>query len=198
MPSRLAANALSPPVPPVGHGAGVPTAPDVGSPTPAERLARSRDEIRELMKEISAPHQRRRPVAGAAQGAGAAGPSMVDSLLDKAQSLPGVSVLLEAARGWWAHHPWRVVTLVAADAGRAAITPVAQRHPVALVLGAALFGAMAFRWGPWRWLVKPAVLAGFLPRLLTRAAGRVPIESWLSGLAVFSRPCASTKSDPRP
>jgi hypothetical protein len=173
------------PAPAAGKAAGS----EVVEPSAAERLARSREEMRSLMQEIKAPHERR-PAAGPGVRAAAA------TVVDKLSALPGLGVVIDAARGWWANHPWRAVTLIAADAGRAAIAPVAQRHPVALVAGAALFGALALRWGPWRWLVTPAMFAGFLPRLLTRAAASIPAESWISGLTAFSRtPTIPAKPD---
>ena len=151
--------------------------PALVEPTPAERLARSREQIRESIGAIGLPPRR----VGIAEP-GAASTSL-QALLDKAMTLPGVNVIVDAARSWWRYHPWRAVGAVAADAGRLAVAPVANRHPVALVLGAALVGALLLRWGPWRWVAKRTLVAGFVPRLATRVAASVPMESWLSALA---------------
>lgn len=159
----------------------------VGEPTAAERLARSRDEIRQAIAELSAP-----PPRLAALQAGGAGASTLDTLLDKVMTLPGIDIVVDTAQSWWRHHPWRAVGMVAADAGRVAAAPIARRHPVALVLGAALFGAVLLRWGPWRWVAKRTLLAGFVPRLTTRIAATVPLESWLSALAILRRRTPAT------
>ena len=154
----------------------------MGEPTAAERLARSRDEIRQAIAELSAP-----PPRLAALQAGGAGASPLDTVLEKILTLPGVDIVVDTAQSWWRHHPWRAVGMVVADAGHVAAAPIARRHPVALVLGAALFGAVLLRWGPWSWVAKRTLLAGLVPRLATRIAATVPLESWLSALAILRR-----------
>lgn len=72
-----------------------------------------------------------------------------------------------ALHDWWAHHPLRVVTDVTADAAKTLVQPVAQRHPVALVAGAAAVGAILVWSQPWRWLLTPALLAGLLPKVIS-------------------------------
>lgn len=156
--------------------------PVVEPETAAERLARSREQIRESIAATAVPQ--RNAVALAQPGVAA---SALQTLLDQAMSLPAVNVVVDAAQSWWRYHPWRAVGAVAADAGRVAVAPVANRHPVALVLGAALVGALLLRWGPWRWVAKRTLLAGFVPRLATRVAASVPMESWLSALALLRR-----------
>lgn len=79
-----------------------------------------------------------------------------------------------AINQWWLHHPLRVVSHVTLDAAKTLVQPVAQRHPVALVAGAAVVGALLV-WGrPWRWLVAPAVLAGVLPKLVSQVLKSTP------------------------
>ncbi len=148
----------------------------------AERLARSREHIRQSIDAIAVP-----PPRLAATTVGATPGSTLETVLEKFLSLPGVDIVVDTAQSWWKYHPWRAVGAVAADASRAAVTPVATRHPVALVLGAALAGALLLRWGPWRWVAKRTLMAGFIPRLATRVAANVPMESWLSALAILRR-----------
>ena len=108
--------------------------------------------------------------------------------MERALALPAVEIVIDTAQSWWKHHPWRAVGMVAADAGRELVSPIARRHPVVLMLGAAAFGALLLRWGPWRWVAKRTLIAGLLPRLATRVAANVPLESWLSALSVLRRP----------
>ena len=118
-------------------------------------------------------------------------------------SIPGVAVVMDAVRGWWAQHPARVATLVATDAAKTFIRPVAQRHPIGLVVGALLVGALLARVRPWRGLIKPALFAGLLPHIVSRVVAHVPLDSWLSAFNSFTsatpgpsegRGCRSTRS----
>ena len=96
-------------------------------PTPSERLALSRERLRQAMRDISAP-------AGAApnQRAGASVVAWFDGL----KSLPGVNVVIAAVSSWWVQHPLRLVSMLVLDAAKIAVQPMAQRNPLGLVLGA--------------------------------------------------------------
>lgn len=62
----------------------------------------------------------------------------------------------------------RSTALLAADAASFALLPVAQAHPIRLVSGAFIFGAVLVWSRPWSWLIKPAWFAGVVPQLLAR------------------------------
>lgn len=85
---------------------------------------------------------------------------------DALRSLPGAGIAIEAAQQWWARHPMRTTTLVALNGAQAVIYPLARRHPLALVLGAFVLGAVLVRKRSWGGLIKPALFAGLLPQLL--------------------------------
>lgn len=185
-PGSNAAPAVAAAVPPRPVPTGQTTQPALGVASAAERLAHSREQIRESMSLIARPSPRV-SVTGQPLGSG----SMLDPLVDRVLELPGVNLVIATLQSWWKHHPWRavgLVGLVAADAGREAVAPIAKRHPVYLMLGAALFGALLLRWGPWRWVAKRTLVAGFVPLLATRIAANVPLESWLSALTILRRP----------
>ncbi len=97
------------------------------------------------------------------------------------------SPLLNALQGWWAGHPLHVAGVVAADAVKTLIRPIAQRHPIALVAGALVLGGLLVWTKPWRGILKPALLAGLLPQLLTKVMAVVPLESWLAVMASFTQ-----------
>ena len=125
----------------------------------ADRLAQSRERLRQALHDPGASHR------------SAAGGRPTGSWLNRLSGLPGAAVLLEGLRLWWARHPWRVYGLLAADAAKMLVKPLARQHPVALVLGAGALG-VALRWvRPWRWLWRSgaatALLAGLLPQLLS-------------------------------
>ncbi len=77
-----------------------------------------------------------------------------------------------AVHQWWSSHPLRLVSDVPLDAAKtlttSVIKPVAQRHPVAVITGAAAIGALLVWSRPWRWLLAAAVLASVLPKLLSQ------------------------------
>lgn len=85
---------------------------------------------------------------------------------------PAVKLLLNVARLWWARQPARVVLILASDAAELVLQPVARRHPVRLVLGAAAVGALLAGLRPWRWLGRSAVtrsvLLGLIPQLISQ------------------------------
>ena len=130
-------------------------------PSPAERVALSREHLRQAMHAAVAPHQPARdPVTGAPQRV---------AWLDRLKAIPGAAIAADAITQWWAKHPARVAVGVANHTADAMLRPIAQRHPLALVFGALALGAV-FAWSrPWRWGLKPALFAGLLPQLLLSA-----------------------------
>ncbi|MBC7992855.1 MAG: hypothetical protein H7Z15_06390 [Rhizobacter sp.] len=95
--------------------------------------------------------------------------------------------VLDALRNWWSSHPMHVAGVVAADAANTLIRPVAQRHPIALVFGALVLGGLVVWAKPWRGFLKPALLVGLLPQLLSKAMAAVPLESWLTMLSSLTQ-----------
>ena len=112
---------------------------------------------------------------GASAASGAAGTSRARARFASQASgswwqtlaaLPGAGIVGEAARQWWLRHPLRTNILLGYSATQALVQPVAQRHPLALVAGAFVLGAVVMRFRPLRGLFKPVLLAGLLPQLL--------------------------------
>ncbi len=158
--------------------------------TAADRLALSRQRLRRAMLDIAAPPSTPRHALPAL--------AWLESLKD----IPGAHVVIEAVSTWWAQHPLRVAAMVAANGVNAVVRPMAQRHPVALVLGALIFGGM-FAWSrPWRWILTPALFAGLLPQLFSKALANVPAGSWMSLLSTLApdkpRPASPAQDPDRP
>ncbi len=146
-------------------------------PSAAARLALSRERLRTVMLERSAPKRK----AEAQRAAGAA-PSWLDRLKD----IPGAGVMIDAVSSWWSNHPLHAVGVLAAGAARASVQPLAQRNPVGLVLLAALLGAALVWSRPWRWLLKPALFAGLVPQIASKVVSHVPFESWMGFLSTVT------------
>lgn len=146
--------------------------------SPAERLALSRERLRQAM-------QPRNPAGASARGA--LGASSPGAWLRALKANPAAAILLDALARWWSQHPLRLAGMVAADATSAVVRPMAQRNPLGLVLGALLVGG-ALAWSrPWRWLVTPALLAGLVPQLFSKLMALVPPQSWMAVLAALTQ-----------
>ena len=150
---------------------------DIQKPSASARLALSRERLRTVMFERSAPKRK----AEAQRAAGAA-PSWLDRLKD----IPGAGVMIDAVSSWWSNHPLHAVGVLAAGAARASVQPLAQRNPVGLVLLAALLGAALVWSRPWRWLLKPALFAGLVPQIASKVVSHVPFESWMGFLSTVT------------
>lgn len=135
------------------------------------RLEASRARLREAMRP-TAPE----PSADGPDGIGR-------SWLRRLRELPVIGLVADALGAWWSHSTLRPVAQVAAEASSAVAKPLAQRHPIALVLVAGVAGA-ALAWGrPWRWALRSALFAGLLPQLATQVIAKLPIDSWLALLS---------------
>jgi hypothetical protein len=149
-----------------------------GLPLASERLALSRERLRQAMRGTASPHT-------APAGAGSPGPT--PGWLAGLMSIPAAGVVVSAVRGWWAQHPLRIASLVAADAAQGVLRPLAQRHPLGLVAGALLLGGLVVWAKPWRGVLKPALLAGLLPQLASKAMAAIPVESWMAVLTSLAQ-----------
>ena len=143
---------------------------DSTSSTPAERLTASRERLRQALREAAAARS------------GDAGPGNAASWLAALTSVPGARIVVAAVQAWWKQHPLHVTGTVVSEALQAAVRPLAQRHPLGLVVGALLVGSLLVSSRPWRWILTPTLLAGLLPQLLAKAVALVPAHSWLSAL----------------
>ena len=156
-----------------------------------ERLALSRERLRSTM--MPAPPKSSLPPSGMESGGG----SFTANLAERLKELPGAAMVIDAVQTWWSQHPLRTTTLVAGEAARKFAAPIAERNPVALMLGAVAVGALVAWSRPWRWILRPALFAGLLPAVASRFMRQLPLESWLRMFAsVTARSARETVASP--
>ena len=117
-------------------------------------------------------------------------------LLGRARSLPGASIVIESVESWWREHPLHTAAVIAGEASKAFVRPIAQRNPQTLLIGAAALGAALALARPWRWLIRPALFMGIVPKLMSFALRRMPLDAWIrmAGATLGSRVAAQTKA----
>ena len=162
-------------------------------PGAIERLALSRERLREAMLPTRR-RSRERPIGeGVGQGIGQGIGDYASSLVERVRAMPAVNLVVEALQDWWARHPLHSAGLVAAEASRRLAAPVAERRPLVLLFGAVLVGALLALVKPWRFLLRPALFAGLVPALLARGVRELPIEHWLQVAAGLAAPRPATR-----
>lgn len=173
--------------------------------TPKERLAASRESIRQALMQAKSPAGR-----GAADDAPQE-PGWLGTLSDALSDLPAAAIAVRWLRRWWAGHPWRTTFEFARDASEELAAPLARRHPWWLLIGAFVGGMLLTRAKPWRWLSGGALLAGLLPRFdfasiinwvqlviadLTRPAAAAPAPAASTATTTSTAPQAAAPVSP--
>jgi hypothetical protein len=148
--------------------------------TALARLAQSRQLLQQSLHN--------RPAAPGIDGIGSIGSSFADL-----KSVPVLALLFELTQVWWRKQPLGLAAMLLADQCKASLLPLARRHPLALVCGAALLGGLLVRLRPWR-LLKPALFAGLAQELLVKARSGASLEAWLAALASLAQTFSSSSA----
>lgn len=139
--------------------------------TAAERLEASRAKLREALAPPAPPPRR------------AASPPSASSWSawkERLRAHPSTAHVMEALHTWWARHPIRPVAESIGVASDRAIRPIAEQHPIVVVLSAAAVGALIGKLKPWRLLFRSALVAGLAPKLAARFLFKLPAQSWMN------------------
>lgn len=132
-----------------------------------ERLTQSRERLRQAIHarvspSKTSPHPPENATAFAADW------------LSSVKAIPGANLLLELVEDWWSKQPLHVAFTQLAQAASGALRPVAQKHPYALVIGAAAVGALLVLARPWRWVSTSTLVAGLVPAIVAAAMKLMP------------------------
>lgn len=179
---------------------------DTKGPDAVARLALSRERLRLAMLDpppkerlVGAEASPRHPSSEGGVFSTTFVTDAVRRLFAKVRAQPAAEVVVDAVEAWWAGHPLHTAGAVAVDASRAYVQPIARRSPIALVAGSALFGAVFFLTRPWRWALRPILLAGLVPQIASQALRRAPVGTWVHLVSAFAkRRNTAAKNRPRP
>lgn len=133
--------------------------------TASERLTRSREQMSHWLTDDDRDDRLRARVNGHGSGSDDHAPTSIGGIVG--------DVISE----WWSEHPLHASATLALSASRTAIVPLVRRHPAAVLGGAAALGAVIIWARPWRWLLRPALVAGVASQLAARTIARLATTS---------------------
>lgn len=132
-----------------------------------ERLTQSRERLRQAIHARVSPSKTNpHPPENAA--------AFSADWLSSVKAIPGANLLLELVEDWWSKQPLHMAFSQLAQGASAALRPVSQKHPYALVIGAAAVGALLVLARPWRWVSTSTLVAGLVPALVAAAMKLMP------------------------
>jgi hypothetical protein len=106
--------------------------------------------------------------------------SSVGGLLDLLKAgMPNAGPLIDTLGQGWAHYAQQNQDMPVATLVENFLSPIAKRHPLALIAGAVMFGSV-FAWSrPWRWVFKPSSMGLWGPALMSNVMASNAFQSWL-------------------
>jgi hypothetical protein len=149
-------------------------------PSAIDRITESRMRLRAAMMEIAHPPK---PQYAAGQNVN----DIARNLLLRLKTLPGAALILDSLDSWWRQHPLRTAGLMAGEASKTLVTPMARRSPGTLLLAATGAGALFILLKPWRWLLRPALFVGLVPQIASHAMKRMPMDYWVQMMSSLAR-----------
>ena len=155
-----------------------------------ERLGKSRRLMRAQLMALNASASQ---AQSKSQGSGHSG-----GVLAALAAIPVIGPLLNEAVRWWDEHPLRALADLFARPDATATAPLTQRHPWALLIGAAAAGALLMWARPWRFaILRRAVYSGILPQVMTSVLSRVSADGLLElAQSLWRRPAESPAPPP--
>lgn len=147
----------------------------------AQRLAESRERMRQYMLRGEGRHEaRRRRDTAHAQG-------LHSSMFDRLRAMPGVGLVIDAVAAWWSNHPLHPMVRVADSLVRETAVPLARKHPFLLIAAAFAGGIALVRFKPWRRLRKSMIFAGLFSQITTHLITQMPWEAVLDAVTSLAR-----------
>ena len=164
----------------------------------AQRMNRSRQRIRAYL--VAAK--------GTAEPASSDGGDVPHgALLSALIAMPLIGGAVDQALSWWSHHPLQKVAGLLFESISGVARPVTRQHPWGTVLASVAFGAFLVWARPWRFkLLRRAVVAGLVPRLVTGMLEQLSSGKWMEVVESFitrsnappAAPVEATERTPAP
>lgn len=155
----------------------------------AQRLAESRERLRQYMLRGNGRHEaRRRTAAAQAEGSRA-------SAIDRLRALPVVGVVIDAVSAWWSNHPLHPAATVVENVARDTVAPFTRRHPIPVLISAFFVGGAIVWFKPWRLAAKSALFGGLISQVASHAITQMPWESLLGAFTSFARSISGPESE---
>jgi hypothetical protein len=146
----------------------------------ADRLAESREHLRDALLALGHPRPSASLLSGGIENLG-------QRLQERLRSLPMATAVLEGVRTWWQRHPLRQAGAAAEAASERLIAPVARRNPGALILIAVGTGVLLAYAKPWRLLLRPAIVFGTVAQIgrsaLTSPSAKASLREFKGSLS---------------
>lgn len=150
-------------------------APAVSEPSALDRLTASRSRLRIALVALAHPPKLEPLLSHGVSG-------LAVEILDRVKRLPVASLVLEAAQGWWRHHPLNQAGTVAAQASLTVIKPYAKKKPLNTFAIAAGATVLLLVLKPWRLLLRPRVILSAVTGIAMYALKTKSPRDWLSAV----------------
>ena len=150
-------------------------APAVSDPSALDRLTASRARLRVELLELTHPPKLDPLLSHGVGGLG-------NEILSRVKRLPVASLVLEAAQGWWRHHPLNKAGTVAAQASLTVIKPYAKKEPLITFAIAAGATVLLLVLKPWRLLLRPRFILSAVTGTALYALKTKSPRDWLSAV----------------
>lgn len=148
--------------------------------TAVARLALSREKLRTAMTQPADKAQSEQHAN-----------SQVTGLLELLKTtMPKASLLIDTLNTWWMHYTTEGSRKTATAVVKDLISPLAKRYPLVLVCGAVAVGGLVVWLRPWRWALKPSLMAAWGTAAVTGALRSGTLQAWVLSLLTTPPPAA--------
>jgi hypothetical protein len=114
------------------------------------------------------------------------------------RKLPGLGLVVDSAKAAWRNHPMHGAAQVTGEASQMMARPIAQRHPVGLIVTGFAAGAVLFLLKPWRLALRPRYMLGAASLLGSQMLKRGLLTAWKQRLSGTANAVPTARTPQRP